>query len=327
MNQQDRLRELLPLYDGEELTGRERGELDAWLDSDANARIELEEIRALHRKLRAVRTHGPEAHTLHRLRDRLFENLESGRRKVPWVERVRASWLGDTRPALQFGFALAVLFAGLLLGRQFFPRTVETARPGVTELLPLLLAQQPIATEQSVYSPRLANVHRIRLDQNTNQIEIEFSTINNVSLRGTAADPMVRQILAHAIREEEPTGLRLRAVQAMGETKPTNMQQDDELIEAVLQMLAGDPNAGVRMKAVQALKHAVSTEQVKQALIQTLLHDRNSGVRIAALEALSGAHLADEKIEALEAAMLDTNGYIRREAGRLLQTVRSENMR
>jgi HEAT repeat protein len=133
---------------------------------------------------------------------------------------------------------------------------------------------------------------------------------------------MVRQILAHAMREEEPTGLRLRAVKAMGEAKPAHTAQDDELIDAVLQMLARDPNAGVRMKAVQALKSAAAVERVRQALIRTLLHDANSGVRIAALEALSGAQLAGEKLEALEAAATDSNGYIRREAARMLETAR-----
>ncbi len=326
MKEQDHLRELLPLYDSTELTPQERRELEAWLRDDPNAQTELEAIRALHRRLRDARTYEPATHTLHRLRDRLFENLEKEHRKASWFENLRASWFGNARPAWQVGFALAMMFAGLLIGRQYFPRTVETIKPMATDLLPLLLAQQPIATEQSVYSPRLANVHKIRLDQNTNQIEIEFSTVNNISLRGTAEDPIVRQVLAHAMREEEPTGLRLRAVKAMGDAASTKVQQDDELINAVLQMLSSDPNAGVRMKAAQALKNAVGVERVKQALIQTLLRDKNSGVRIAALEILSGASFANEKIEALEAAANDTNGYIRREAGRLLEVVRSGNV-
>ncbi|NUO81882.1 HEAT repeat domain-containing protein [candidate division KSB1 bacterium] len=326
MNEQNRLRELLPLYDSDELTPQERREVEAWLRNDADAQAELEAIRVLHRRLEGVRTYEPAPHTLLRLRDRLFENLENTNRKAPWFENLRTAWFGNTRPAWQLGFALALLFAGLLLGRQFFPRTMTAVQPAATDLLPLLLAQQPIATGQSVYSPRLANVHKIRLDQNTNQIEIEFSTVNNISLRGTAEDPIVRQVLAHAMREEEPAGMRLRAVKAMGEAVPTNLNQEDELVDAVLQMLADDPNAGVRMKAVQALKQIAATERVKQALIQTLLHDNNAGVRIAALEALSGVQFADEKLEALEAAASDTNGYIRREATRMLETVRSGNV-
>ncbi len=326
MREQDRLRALLPLYDSDELTPQERDEVENWLRDNANAQAELEAIRILHNRLKEVRPYEPEPHTLHRLRDQLFENLEKASRKASWFENVRAAWLGNTRPVLQFGFAFAMLLAGLLIGRQFFPRTEEIVKPTATELLPLLLAQQPIATGQSIYSPRLANVHKIRLDQNTNQIEIEFSTVNNISLRGTAEDPIVRQVLAHAMREEEPTGLRLRAVKAMGDAVPTNLTQDDELIDAVLQMLADDTNAGVRIKAVQALKNATGVERVKQALIQTLLHDKNSGVRIAALESLSGAQFAEEKLEALEAAASDTNGYIRREAVRMLKTLRSENV-
>ncbi len=326
MTEQDRLRELLPLYDSDELTPHERRQLDEWLQVAAEARAELEAIRALHLKLETASLYEPEAHTMQRLRDRLFENIETAQRKSTWLRNLRARGLGHARPAFQLGFALAMLLCGVLLGRQFFARTEEVARPMATDILPLLLTQQPITTAQAMYSPRLANVHKIRFDQNTNQIEIEFSTVNDVSWRGTAEDPIVRQVLAHAMRAEESPGLRLRAVRAMGEASSASTKQDDDLLAALLQLLAEDSNAGVRIKAVQALKNAAGVERVKQALIQALLHDQNAGVRIHALEVLSTASLTGEKIEDLEAATHDTNDYIRREAGRLLQNVSSGNV-
>jgi hypothetical protein len=326
MKEQNRLRELLPLYDSDELTPQERRQLEEWLSVDAQARAELEAIRALHRKLETANFYEPEAHTLHRLRDRLFERIETAEHKSSWLQNIRSRGLGNLRPAFQLGFALAMLLCGVLVGRQFFARTEKVAAPMAMDLAPLLLAQQPITTAQSMYSPRLANVHKIRFDQNTNQIEIEFSTVNDVSWRGTAEDPIVRQVLAHAMREEESPGLRLRAVRAMGEAAAASTEPDDDLLDALLQLLTDDSNAGVRIKAVQALKKAIGIERVKQALIQVLLHDQNAGVRIQALEVLSNTNLADEKIEDLEAAANDTNDYIRREAGRLLQHVSSGNV-
>lgn len=323
MTEQDRLRELLPLYDSDELTPQERRQIEDWLRTDAEAHAELETIRALHRKLDAANLYEPETHTLQRLRDQLFESITEMEHKPSWLQIFHERWLGNGQPLFQFGFAVALLLCGVLLGRQFFARPEQVATPIAVDLAPLLLAQQPITTPQASCSPRLANVHKIRFEQNTNQIEIEFSTVNEVSWRGTPEDPIVRQVLAHAMREEESPGLRLRAVRVMGEAASANAKPDDDLLDALLLLLAEDTNAGVRIKAVQALKNAVSIERVKQALIRVLLHDDNSGVRIQALEILSNARFNEEKLEALEAAANDTNDYIRREAGRMLQRVSS----
>lgn len=326
MKDQNRLRELLPLYDGNELSPQERAQLETWLREVHEAQAELEAIRALHRKLQRAQLYEPEAHTLHRLRERLFDNLANAHSKTSLWEKFRLAWLSNARPAFQIGFAAAMLVLGVLLGRQFSSAPRELNQPVATDVLPLLLAQQPITNAQSIYSPRLANVHKIRFDQNTNQIEIEFSTVNDVAWRGAAEDPIARQVLAHAMREEEPLSLRLRAVRAVGEAASGNIAPDDALLDAVLQLLEQDDNAGVRIKAVQALKPSASVERVKQALIQALLQDQNAGVRIAALEALSGARLTSAKVEALEAAANDSNDYISREAARLLQNVSGGNV-
>jgi len=171
-------------------------------------------------------------------------------------------------------------------------------------------------------------VHAIRIDAVTGQIEIEFSTVNNISLRGSTEDPMVRQVLAYAMRQEEQTGLRLRAIKAAGEIGPAQMHEveDNELAKALLQVLRYDANAGVRLKAVEALKKLSPAEQIKNALIQTLLRDANAAVRMQAIEALS-RYQSPEKIPALEAAAAgDSNGYVRLQAVRLLDQIRTQNV-
>lgn len=318
MKDQNHLRELLPLYDSDELTPQEREQIELWLRNDAEVRAELEAIRVLHGKLEATQRYEPEARTLQRLRDQLFENIESPQHQSSWLQNLRERLLGNGQPKFQVGFALALLLCGIFLGRQFFARTAEFVKPAPTDLASLILAQQPLAA-----APRMTNVHKIRFDQNTNQIEIEFSTVNDVAWRGTADDPIVRQVLAHAMREEDSPGLRLRAVRAMGEASQSSSKLDDDLLDALLHLLADDSNAGVRIKALQVLKNAIQIERVKQALLQVLLHDENAGVRIQALEMLHNTSFSEEKLEALEAAAHDSNDYIRREAGRLLQNVSS----
>lgn len=329
MNERERLRMLLPLYDSDELTPQERAMLDEWLQHDPAGRGELQALRALQQRVRHAMLYEPDPGTLQRLRAALVDKIHAEARPrfwgLEWIERRQPAWRG----ALRLGFAVAVLLAGVLIGRKFFaPAPLARVSNPAAAVLPALLAQQPIATESVVLAPHLAHVHAIRIDAETGQIEIEFSTVNNVSLRGSTEDPIVRQVLAHAMRPQEHTGLRLRAVKAVSESTPAQLAAatDNELIAALLQVLRHDANDGVRLKAVEALKKLPLTDKVKEALIQTLLRDSNAAVRVQAIEALS-RYRAEEKIPALEAAAAsDSNGYVRLQAVRLLDQLRAEQI-
>ena len=323
MNAWERRRALLPLYDSEELTPQERAEVEEWLQHDPAAREELQALRNLQQRLQQAPVYQPKLSTLQRLRSDLLDSLqeEAPPQFSPWA-RLR-------QQLAELGFALAALLVGVFAGRQFFARTEIVNTPAAApDILPALLAQRPIATDRSVLAPHLANVHAIRIDAATGQIEVEFSTVNNVSLRGSTEDPMVRQVLAHAMRQEEQTGLRLRAIKAAGEMPPaqTDAIADHGLTEALLQVLRQDANAGVRLKAVETLKKLPATAQVRDALMQTLLRDANPAVRMQAIDALS-RHQSVEKIPALEAAAAgDSNGYVRLQAVRLLEQLRGQNV-
>ncbi len=325
MNERERLRMLLPLYDSDELTPQEKAAVDDWLQREPAAREELQALRALHQRLQHLNLYEPKAGTLQRLRSGLIDKVQTETRPqfslAEWLRRQFVEW----RAVPQAGMAIATLLVGIFAGRQFFSATrVISHDPAMPEVLPMLLAQRPIATARSVLAPHFANVHAIRLDPATGQIEIEFSTVNNVFLRGSAEDPMVRQVLAYAMRPEEQTGLRLRAVKAAGEIAPGHMAADNELTEALLQALQHDTNDGVRLKTLEALKKLPAAEKIKDALIQILLNDTNPAVRVQAVEALSRYQSA-EKVSALEAAASsDSNGYVRLQAGRLLDQIRAE---
>lgn len=328
MNELERLRTLLPLYDSDELTAQERAAVDEWLQRDPSGREELQAMRELQRRVQNATRYQPSTATLQRLRSDLIDRLETEMQPRfslgHWLRRrfVKGSALR------QFGFALATLLLGVLLGRQFFTRMEIASIPqAAPDVLALLLAQQPIANERSVLAPQVANVHAIRIDPATGQIEIEFSTINNISLRGSAEDPLVRQMLAYAMRPEEQIGLRLRAVKAAGEFVPEQVATpvQNELIQALLHVLRHDTNDGVRLKAVETLKKLPASDKVKEGLIQALLRDPNPAVRVQVLEALSESQ-STEDVSALRAvAAGDSNGYVRLQAVRLLDQIHRQN--
>lgn len=324
----DHIRQLLLLYDSNELSTIERQQVDAWLRTNAEVQEELALIRKLHRQLQDAGQFEPEEATLKRLRANLNDELLYATQAPSWWRNVRDFFDARPRWAWQLGFATAMLFVGILIGRQFFSRTQILPAQSPAPSTWLTATEAPVTTK-SATTPQMASVHRIHLDPVSGQIEIEFSTVNNVSLRGTMSDPAIRQALAHTMREQEQTGLRLKAVKAVNQTSSAAMAlaQGDDLTEALLYVLAHDANDGVRLKALAALKNFVLTPTIKSALIQALLRDANPAVRIEALAALNRVPLDHQEASAFEAAAAsDSNTYIRLEAKRLLQNMQSDSL-
>jgi len=319
-------RDLLMLYDSDELSALERQQVEDLLKTSAEAKKELAAIRKLHGHLGEIKQFEPEVDTLHELRRNLSERLRTSRQPLLWWQRIRGFSILGRRSAPEFGLAVAALLLGILVGRAFFPR-VKPAPADTAEILNKLVTGAPVTSAGTTLAPELANVHLIQFDRVTDQVQVEFSTVNRVRLRGTIDDPVVRQLLAYAMREEANPGLRLKAVRIMNEAAPgqTRVAGDDELIGALLHLLAHDPNDGVRLKALQVLKKMPLTQLIKRALIQTLLRDPNAAVRIATLDSLSNQEFMEDDTAAFEAAAAtDANAYVRLRARQLLGVAQQE---
>jgi HEAT repeat protein len=100
-----------------------------------------------------------------------------------------------------------------------------------------------------------------------------------------------------------------------------------------------DPNPGVRLKAIEALRGYGRDAQVQQTLLDALDQDDNSGVRIEAVNALSvalssaGEETGDAAISAHDprvieclrhSAQNDGNHYVRMTAAAALQQIAAD---
>ncbi|MDZ7291630.1 MAG: HEAT repeat domain-containing protein [candidate division KSB1 bacterium] len=308
---------LLPLFDSEELTPIEKRQVEDHLAVCQRCGEELAAIRALHADLQRVPAFEPSEAMLEELRRGLRRRLRQESLQPNWQERL-GSWLfGNLRPVWQLGFVTALMLIGITIGRQFF---APYSRMDEKAWLSNLTAGKPVAVANGYVMPALANVQMIRIDPATRQIEIHFSMVNEVQLRGGVNEPAIRQALSYALREKDQLNLRLRAVKAIGETYVASAKplDGDELTEALLDVLENDPNAGVRLKAAQVVKQLPLNSLVKNSLIRVLIRDENSAVRIQAIEALNRGTLTEEEMATLHAAAADTNAYIRLQARRLL---------
>ncbi len=309
---------LLPLYDGDALTAIEKRQVDDHLATCNRCREELAAIRALHADLQRANTFEPGEAMLADLRRGLRRRLRQESLKPNWQERLGSLLFGSLQPVWRLGFAAALVLAGMAIGRQVLSPASGPAEN--LDVLSQLTPGKPVAIPSGYLAPSLANVQAIRFDPATKQVEIQFSMVNDVQLRGSVNDPAISRALTYALYEEEQPNLRLRAVKAISETYASTggTLQDDELTAALLYALEKDPNDGVRLKAVQVLKQLPLNNLVKTALIRVLMRDANSAVRIGAIEALGRGDLSQDERAVFHSAAADSNEYIRLQAKRLL---------
>jgi hypothetical protein len=310
------IRILLPLFDSEELTAVEKRQIDDHLAACNRCREELAAIRALHASLKQADTFAPSAAMMAELRQGLRRRLRHESLRPGWQEKLASLLFGNMRPVMQLGFTAALLLFGVVIGRQFF---APGSQPGKVDVLSYLTPGRPIAIPSGYLAPSLANVQTISIDPATKEVQVTYSIVNDVQLRGQVDNPLIRQALSYALYAEDQPNLRLRAVKAIGESYGSaSAVQNDEITEALVHALANDPNAGVRLKAAQVLKQLPLNGLVKNTLIRALMRDENSAVRIEAIEALSRGNLSPDEQAVFHSAASDSNAYVRLQARRLL---------
>jgi len=307
---------LLPLFDSDELTAIEKRQIDDHLTACARCRDELASIRALIADLRRADAFEPNAAMLADLRRGLRRRLRQDSFRPRWPEKLGELLFGHFRPVVQLGFTAAMLLIGVIVGRQFFAPVSPAEK---IEVLSYLTPGKPVAIPNGYLAPSLAKVQMISIDPATREVQVQYSIVNDVQVRGNVENPLIRQALSYALYAEDQPSLRLRAVKAIGETYvSTPSGQDDEITEALVHALKNDSNAGVRLKAAQVLKQLPLNTLVKNTLIRVLMRDENSAVRIQAIEALGRSNLTQDEQAVFHTAASDTNEYVRLQAKRLL---------
>lgn len=311
----EKILRLLLFYDSGELTEGEQARVDKAVAESAALREELEKIRALQRNMKQASSFEPSAEIVNGLRHDLRVQLRRERLQPAWGERI-AEWFYGARPLWQITATAALIIIGIVIDRAFLtkPRGLNAA-----ELLQQFVAAQPVAAENGSVSPLMAGVEYIRIDPQTDQLEIHFNLVNDIQLRGRTDDPAIRRVLAHALTQNDRPNVRLKAVKALAEQPIA----DDDVISALVHVLQNDENEGIRLKAAQVLHRLPVNEKIKGALSWALLREGSSAIRMEALEALGTAQLGEDEVAAVQAAVADTNDYVSLQAKRLIE--RREN--
>ena len=243
--------------------------------------------------------------------------LMPGRGATPamWGPPGEGAW----RPLFLTAILLLFLGAGYYLGR------LSAGRAQADPTLQTLLTGYPAdgAADQAVQK-QLLDVHRVRYDPRSGQVEIEYNTVHDVRFRGSGDLPQAQQMLAQAMRESDETGLRLRAVKAAGGIAARGGSLDPDLLESVQYLLHEEQNQGVRLAALRVLRLLPVNETVKETLLRILLYDKNTALRIEALEGLTTKWGRTGIEPWLHSVAKDSSSYLRYKAAQLLREPEAE---
>jgi hypothetical protein len=103
----------------------------------------------------------------------------------------------------------------------------------------------------------------------------------------------------------------------------TEKPDDNRIREALMYSLRYDRNTGVRLKALEGLRPYVAGDvRVRDAVLEALVNDPNPGVRTQAIQSLQPVSADGSVRVTLQGlAARDKNAFIRKEAGRVLNTL------
>jgi hypothetical protein len=306
----------LSLYD--ELDGDERSLLDRHLEHCSECAGELAELRKMHERFTSARSSEKVGELLSEARAELRIALRAERNRSPWWEGVRAAIEGVLQPRLQVAFgSVALVAVGFVVGFVIF-RTASPDQPG--------LYQQISSANETASINRggaeITNVHFLRRDDATGDIEMTFDAITPVHILGNVNDDRVQKVLARAVMSEQNPGIRLRAVGAIAERPGT---QNEDVKKVLINVLKYDENRGVRKEALGALQKYVPDPEVTEAILYVLKNEKNTGMKILAINSLDiSKYEGQPGKEALmtflkERAHTDENNYIRIRAKAALQ--------
>lgn len=269
MNCHDAQADLSPYLYGE-LDFASEENLEEHLNGCAFCQRALESEKAWHTALNAERRDVPLdllAHCRQDLRSALSGEV-SLQALNPWWRR----WLdgldfSSRRWSWQIALASFLLFVGFTFARWVdrngWPGGAD--RQGVTVMSML----NPSARVRDIQPGDAGNV-RITVEQ-----------VRQGEVTGNAADENVRRLLLAATRESADPGIRVYSVEVL------TSQGGDDVRDALLNSVLHDPNAAVRLKAIEGLQQFAADANSRSALRYVLEHDDNPGVRSQAIEILA----------------------------------------
>jgi hypothetical protein len=326
-----------------ELPDDEAHALAQHLAGCAECREEQEQLLALKKLSAAHPVLEPNANLIARSRTRLEETLDA----IPpkrWYDRV-GDWMTRTATGLQSAPVAACLLlvagAGLgsLGGYEFSARhEAAKAQEGTPKAVGLSdgVAETKAGDPAALVNGEIASVSGVAQEPNSNLVVVNYKQMEPRRMRGTIADPAIRQLLmlgsqygASPDVRNDSVGLLAAACRSGNGCGQGGVQggqpgvQGASIRDALMVSLRYDRNAHVRQKALEGLQPFVADDmEVRDAVLEALLNDSEPKIREAAIGMLEPVQ-ADTSVRQVlsTVASSDQNPHIRNASRVVLRRV------
>jgi len=276
-----------------EITDLRLGRLDDEIQADlfshlANCR-ECREMMLFHEDLASAGSEFGEVdeEALAGMRGRVLDEIRSAGRAAPTVVRPAAFRIFSRPRLLAVAAALLLMIGGFAAGR------ISDApdRSGNALLVATLenSAQHNRRLRDVEDSSNIISNVAVR-SVGEGRVALSFDIARHLEIERPLSDPVVNEVLAHAILDRSSMGSRLNAVSMAAGAKNGKVE------EALTFSMLNDPDLPVRMRALEILAEQPIGVAVENGLMQVLRHDESMQMRLLAIEVLANGSSDGQRV-------------------------------
>jgi hypothetical protein len=122
------------------------------------------------------------------------------------------------------------------------------------------------------------------------RLAMSFDVARHIEIERPVNDPLVNEVLVHAILDQSSMGSRLKAVSMAAGA------ENGKVEEALVFSMLDDPELPVRMRALEILADRPISDSVKQGLMKVLRHDESMQMRLLAIEVLANSDAGGQRV-------------------------------
>jgi hypothetical protein len=309
-------RDCIVLLNYGELPDELAGVLEQHLAGCEDCTEELEAFRGFEERLATMPVLEPSPNLLAQSRMRLDDALDM----IPphgFLTQLRTNfyrWVGNVQSAP----ALATLLLGVgFLGGNFTHRYQVARAPKAPS----------VVTVNHPSDGVIANVTGIVQTPNSELVQVNYNRLVPESMEGSLDSQEIRNLLLVGTNAGATDKVRMSSVALLtNECKAGHACQPSAdgkgVLHTLMVSLRYDPDAGVRMKALDGLQQYVGQDQhVRDAVLEAVMHDQDAEVRKTAIGLLEPVQSDSSVRQVLRTvATQDANPYIRTASFNALQS-------
>ncbi len=302
------VRQHLSLYLYNELDFNTEEFFEQHLNECPECRATLAEEREWHRALGSEPAEVP-LELLSQCREELRDSLDVVREAKPslWVRCLDS--LGVRSNSWSMRLATASLLICLGFGISQLVERHQLLGPSVAV---------DTASNMELFNPLRAHV-RVIEPSGDDTVHLVVDEVQEHVISGSLNDRRIKELLLAASKDPTDAAIRVDSVSLLKDAA------GEDVRAALLDTVEHDSNAGVRLKALEALASFPADANTRRTLISVLSHDQNPDVRTQAIDLLapphSNAQLSPQLANALETLMRsDPDQYIRMRCRQALQS-------